>query len=231
MKCRPTISRPRQMRISKLEHALISSPCQNLAFGSRICETAIQSVGAPRDQTIVRQFLRGFPPRPVIRHATPRTVTVGDVALYNALFGPRFAVQSADTFAQAIGYPRARSTTFWCFISCSARRCRTSRSMPSPISAMPPAGFWARLSRRHAQCGLGGDRAQGELQPQDRHRLCALARLRPDGTQVLDYVRWVMVRKRDENAPAPGKLPRLPKHARCPASATLARRSTPPPMT
>ena len=34
-----------------------------------------------------------------LRHATPRTVTQGDVALYTALYGPRFPVQSADTFA------------------------------------------------------------------------------------------------------------------------------------
>jgi 2-methylfumaryl-CoA hydratase len=32
-----------------------------------------------------------------------------------------------------------------------------------------------------------------------------------DGTAVLEYVRWVMVRKRDESAPAPGDhVPRLP---------------------
>src|SRR5258708_30919104 len=43
----------------------------------------------------------------LIKHATPRTITVGDVALYNGLFGPRFAVQSSDAFAQAIRYPRA----------------------------------------------------------------------------------------------------------------------------
>ena len=43
----------------------------------------------------------------VIRHATPRTVTSGDVALYTGLFGARFAVQSSDAFAKAIGYPRA----------------------------------------------------------------------------------------------------------------------------
>src|SRR5512147_391886 len=42
-----------------------------------------------------------------IRHATPRTVTLGDVALYNGLFGGRFAVQSSDAFAEAIGYPRS----------------------------------------------------------------------------------------------------------------------------
>ena len=33
-----------------------------------------------------------------------------------------------------------------------------------------------------------------------------------DGETVLDYVRWVMVRKRDENgAGARGKVPELPK--------------------
>src|SRR3546814_8469459 len=38
-----------------------------------------------------------------IRHATPRTVTAGDVALYQALYGSRFPVQSADSFAHKIG--------------------------------------------------------------------------------------------------------------------------------
>ena len=42
-----------------------------------------------------------------IRHAAPRTVTVGDVSLYTALYGTRFAVQSSDAFARAIGYMRA----------------------------------------------------------------------------------------------------------------------------
>ena len=50
-------------------------------------------------------FFEDFRIGQVIRHATPRTITVGDVALYNGLFGPRFAVQSSDAFAHAIGYP------------------------------------------------------------------------------------------------------------------------------
>ena len=52
-------------------------------------------------------FFEDFRIGQVIRHATPRTVTVGDVALYTGLFGARFAVQSSDAFAEAIGYPRA----------------------------------------------------------------------------------------------------------------------------
>lgn len=43
----------------------------------------------------------------VIRHATPRTITEGDVALYTALYGPRFAINSSDEFARGIGLPRA----------------------------------------------------------------------------------------------------------------------------
>src|SRR5437762_7628249 len=52
-------------------------------------------------------FFEDFRVGQVIRHATPRTMTAGDVALYTGLFGPRFAVQSSDVFAKAIGYPRA----------------------------------------------------------------------------------------------------------------------------
>jgi len=39
----------------------------------------------------------------VLDHATPRTVTTGDVALYNALYGPRFALFSSDEFARHCG--------------------------------------------------------------------------------------------------------------------------------
>ena len=40
-------------------------------------------------------------------HATPRTVTSGDVAVYQALYGSRFALNSSDPFAQSLGLPRA----------------------------------------------------------------------------------------------------------------------------
>lgn len=43
----------------------------------------------------------------VIRHTTPRTVTAGDVAVYNALFGQRYAVTSDDEFARAMGFDKA----------------------------------------------------------------------------------------------------------------------------
>ena len=58
-------------------------------------------------KTNAGNFFEDFRFGQVIHHATPRTVTDGDVALYTALYGSRFAVQSADTFAKAIGYPKA----------------------------------------------------------------------------------------------------------------------------
>ena len=52
-------------------------------------------------------YFEDFSVGQVLVHATPRTLTAGDVALYTGLYGPRFAVQSSDAFAKAIGYPRA----------------------------------------------------------------------------------------------------------------------------
>jgi 2-methylfumaryl-CoA hydratase len=51
----------------------------------------------------VRLFKNGE----VIRHTTSRTVTAGDVAVYTALFGQRYAVTSDDEFARAMGFDRA----------------------------------------------------------------------------------------------------------------------------
>ena len=42
-----------------------------------------------------------------MRHATPRTLNTGDASLYSALYGSRFAVQCADTFAPRSAIPRA----------------------------------------------------------------------------------------------------------------------------
>src|SRR5690242_15606996 len=66
-------------------------------------------------KTNAGNFFEDFRLGQVIEHATPRTVTAGDIALYVALFGTRFAVQSSDAFAQAIGYPRAPLDDFLVF--------------------------------------------------------------------------------------------------------------------
>ncbi|MFN4166601.1 MAG: hypothetical protein ACK4GK_18685, partial [Ferrovibrio sp.] len=52
-------------------------------------------------------FFEDFKLGQEIQHAVPRTVTEGDVALYIGLTGSRFALPSADSFAQQIGLPGA----------------------------------------------------------------------------------------------------------------------------
>jgi 2-methylfumaryl-CoA hydratase len=61
----------------------------------------------PVAKTSRGHFFEDFAVGLVLHHATPRTVTAGDVALYTALYGARFAVQSSDAFALSLGYPRA----------------------------------------------------------------------------------------------------------------------------
>jgi hypothetical protein len=80
-------------------------------------------------------------------HATPRTITEGDVALYTALTGSRFATTSADTFAHSLGFPRAPVDDLLAFNMVFGRPCRTSRSMPSPTSATRPAASATRSIR------------------------------------------------------------------------------------
>src|SRR6195256_6863350 len=70
-------------------------------------ETMSTTMSETMSKTSAGNFFEDFRIGQLIKHATPRTITVGDVALYNGLFGPRFVVQSSDAFARAIGYPRA----------------------------------------------------------------------------------------------------------------------------
>ena len=48
-------------------------------------------------------FFEDFTVGQVIEHATPRTVTEGDRAVYGALYPTRFAVPSSASFAAAVG--------------------------------------------------------------------------------------------------------------------------------
>ncbi len=52
------------------------------------------------------RFFEDFDKGTVLAHATPRTVTEGDAALYTALTGDRRPLHCAATVARAMGYPR-----------------------------------------------------------------------------------------------------------------------------
>ena len=52
-------------------------------------------------------FFEDFKVGQEIVHATPRTITDGDVALYIALYGSRFAMNCSSAFAGMLGLDRA----------------------------------------------------------------------------------------------------------------------------
>src|SRR5579863_1193114 len=157
-------------------------------------------------------FFEDFRIGQVIRHATPRTVTVGDVALYTGLFGGRFAVQSSDAFAKAVGYPRSPIDDLLVFHIVFGK-------------TVPDVSLNAVANLGYANCCFRspvypGDtiNAQSEVigLKENSSRKTGIVYVRTTGYNqeqkpVLEYVRWVMVRKRDDDAPAPGDhVPRLP---------------------
>lgn len=157
-------------------------------------------------------FFEDFRLGQTIRHATPRTVTAGDVALYNGIFGPRFAVQSSDVFARAIGYERAPLDDLLVF------HIVFGKTVPDvSLNAVANLGY---ANCRFLEPVYPGDTLSAVSEviglKENSSRKTGIVTVRSsgfkqDGTAVLEYVRWVMVRKRDENAPPPGDhVPRLP---------------------
>jgi 2-methylfumaryl-CoA hydratase len=158
-------------------------------------------------------FFEDFRIGQTIRHATPRTVTVGDVALYTALYGSRFAVQSSDAFAKAIGYKHAPVDDLLVF------HVVFGKTVPDiSLNAVANLGYAAcrflapvypgdTLSSVSEVIGLkeNSNRQTGVVYVRSRG-------FNQHGDVVLDYVRWVMVRKRDPNAPVKEEhTPDLPK--------------------
>jgi 2-methylfumaryl-CoA hydratase len=158
-------------------------------------------------------FFEDFRLGQVIEHATPRTLTAGDAALYTALYGTRFAVQSSDAFAKAIGYPHAPLDDFLVF------HVVFGKTVPDiSLNAVANLGYAGcrflapvypgdTLSARSEVIGLkeNSNRKTGIVYVHSTG-------VRSDGNIVLEFIRWVMVRKRDEAAAAPGEaVPKLPE--------------------
>lgn len=182
-------------------------------------------------KTIRGNFFEDFRLGQTIRHATPRTVTLGDVALYNGLFGARFAVQSSDVFAQKIGYPRSPLDDLLVFhivfgktvadISLNA----VANLGYATCRFLKPVFPGATLTAVSDVIGLreNSNRKTGIVYVRSRG-------FDETGDAVIDYARWVMVRKRDEAATAAAeKVPDLPKNvepaqlgAACPNISTAA---------
>lgn len=136
-----------------------------------------------------------------IRHATPRTVTSGDVALYTALYGPRFAVQSSDAFAKAIGYPRSPLDDLLTF------HVVFGKTVPDiSLNALANLGYAEGGFRRPVYPGETLSTVSEVIGlKESSNRQTGVVYVRSTGSDasgetVLSYCRWVLVRKRDPEA-------------------------------
>ena len=153
----------------------------------------------------------------VIDHATPRTLTSGDAALYAALYGSRFAVQSANTFATAIGYESAPVDDLLVFHTVFGKTVADIS-----LNAVANLGY---ADCRFLAAVYPGDtlRATSEVigLKENSSRKTGIVYVRSRGWRqggrcVLDFVRWVMVRKRDPQALPGGDLVPSPPAALAP---------------
>jgi 2-methylfumaryl-CoA hydratase len=146
-------------------------------------------------------------------HATPRTVTVGDAALYQALYGSRFAVTSGETFARGLGLERMPLDSMLVF------HVVFGKTVPDvSLNAVANLGYAAgvfgvpvypgdTLTTTSEVIGLK-ENSNGRTGVVYVHSVG----VNQDGETVLDYVRWVMVNKRDASVPAPEPVvPTLPE--------------------
>jgi 2-methylfumaryl-CoA hydratase len=165
------------------------------------------------NKTASGRFFEDFRVGETLRHATPRTVTAGDVSLYAAVFGSRFVVQCANPFAAAIGYPKSPVDDLLAFhivfgktvadVSLNAianlgyADCRFLNAVYPGDTLSAVSEVIGLKENSNRQSGVVYVRSQGFNQR---------------GETVLDYVRWVMVRKRDpaSSTPAP-VVPSLPQ--------------------
>jgi 2-methylfumaryl-CoA hydratase len=149
-------------------------------------------------------FVEDFRIGQEIRHATPRTVTEGDVAAYIALYGSRFALHCADSFAQSLGLQQAPIDDLLVFHIVFGK-------------TVPDVSLNAIANLGYANCMFGAPVFPGDTLTasstviglrENSNKQSGVVYVRSVGHNqmgevVLDYMRWVMVRKRDQAAPAP----------------------------
>jgi 2-methylfumaryl-CoA hydratase len=149
-------------------------------------------------------FFEDYSVGQILNHATPRTLNEGDVALYTSLYGPRFAVQSSDEFARAIGYPRSPVDDLLLF------HVVFGKTVPDvSLNAIANLGY---AGGRFLQPAYPGDTLSTVSEviglKENSNRETGTVYVRSTGRNqkgeiVLEYTRWVMVRKRDKASPAP----------------------------
>jgi 2-methylfumaryl-CoA hydratase len=189
---------------------------------------------SPGSKTNPGRFFEDFRLGETIPHATPRSLGPGERALYIALTGSRFAVQSSHEFARALGYASAPLDDLLVF------HIVFGRSVPEiSLNAVANLGY---AEMRFGATVHDGDSLTASSTviglKENSSRETGTVYVRTEGRNqrgdtVLSFVRWVMVRKRDKGASAPPPvLPQLgesvaPDHpSLLPAAIDLARYDT-----
>lgn len=167
-------------------------------------------------KAISGNFFEDFRVGATLNHATPRTLTHGDTALYTGLYGGRMALTSSTPFAQRLGYPVAPMDDMLAF------HIVFGKSVPDvSLNAVANLGY---ADVRFLEPVYPGDTltAMSEVigLKQNSSGKTGVVYVRTKGvnqhgTEVLSFVRWVMVNKRDVDAPAPAVVvPELPEFVR-----------------
>ncbi|MGA8987846.1 MaoC family dehydratase [Aeromicrobium sp.] len=149
-------------------------------------------------------FFEDFTVGQVLEHATPRTVTEGDRALYGAIYPSRFAVPSSAEFAASVGLAPAPVEDLVAF------HIAFGKTVPD-VSLNAVANLGYAECRFHRPVVPGDTlRTRSEVigLKQNSNGRTGVVYVRSTATNqrgevALDWARWVMVHKRDSGAPAP----------------------------
>ncbi|UWR96526.1 MaoC family dehydratase [Phaeobacter inhibens] len=155
-------------------------------------------------KTTPGRFFEDYAVGDVLHHAVPRTVSGGERALYHALYPARHALYSSDEFARGCGLLGAPLEDLAAF------HMVFGKTVPD-VSLNAVANLGYAEGRWHLPVYAGDTlRAESEVigVKQNSNGKSGVVYVRTRGLNqrddcVLDYVRWVMVRKGNLEAPAP----------------------------
>jgi 2-methylfumaryl-CoA hydratase len=149
-------------------------------------------------------FFENFRVGETFRHATPRTVTEGDAALYIGLTGSRTPLHSSAPFAQSLGY-RSRTTDDLLVFHIAFGKTVADVS----LNAVANLGY---AEGRFIEPVYAGDTLRAESTviglKQNSNGKSGVVWVRSRAFnqmehEVLSWARWVMVTKADTTLPAP----------------------------
>ena len=138
------------------------------------------------------------------KHSTPRTISSGDVSLFIGLLGSRFVLHSSKEFAKKIGFKEAPIDDILTF------NMVFGKTVPD-ISLNSPANL-GYASCKFIKPVYVGDTIKTISRvlgvKENSNKKTGIVWVNSIGKNqknevVLDYIRWVMVNKRNESSPAP----------------------------